>query len=132
MGILTVRLPPPPPPPKRNSTMAECMWIQVTPKRTLTLIIAGLRPRLRSLTVMLIFIGHKNQHIYAYMASDIWKEGNVLFNDTLNTFYLRLYGTIYNIEETHCHNFMGYNFRLLVRDLLHAPSQRQASTHSLC
>ena len=36
--------------------------------------------------------------IYGYMASDIWlthsdrKEGNVLFNDTLNTFDLRLYG----------------------------------------
>ena len=22
----------------------------------------------------------------------LWKEGNVLFNDTLNTFYLQLYG----------------------------------------
>ena len=31
--------------------------------------------------------------IYGYMASDIWKEGRkCLFNDALNTFYLRLYG----------------------------------------
>ena len=26
-----------------------------------------------------------------------WKEGNVLFNDALNTFYLRLYGVTHNI-----------------------------------
>ena len=31
---------------------------------------------------------HSTRFIYGY----IWKEGNVLFNDTLNTFYLRLYG----------------------------------------
>ena len=35
---------------------------------------------------------HSTHFIYGYMASDIWKEGNVLFNDALNTFYLRLYG----------------------------------------
>ena len=42
---------------------------------------------------------HSTHFIYAYMTSDIWlrtiqiaKEGNVLFNDALNTFYLRLYG----------------------------------------
>ena len=36
---------------------------------------------------------YSTHFIYCYMASDIWKkEGNVLFNDTLNTFYLRLYG----------------------------------------
>ena len=30
--------------------------------------------------------------VYGYMTSDIWqrKEGNVLFNNALNTFYLRL------------------------------------------
>ena len=27
------------------------------------------------------------------------KEGNVLFNDTLNTFYLRLYGVRYMIKD---------------------------------
>ena len=47
---------------------------------------------------------HSTRFIYGYMASDIWlrtilivrkereRERNVLFNDTLNTFYLRLYG----------------------------------------
>ena len=27
------------------------------------------------------------------------KEGNVLFNDTLNTFYLRLYGVVYMVKD---------------------------------
>ena len=42
---------------------------------------------------------HSTHFIYGYMASDIWlrtilivRERNVLFNDALNTFYLRLYG----------------------------------------
>ena len=45
------------------------------------------------------------------------RERNVLFNDALNTFYLRLYG-----------------IRHMVKDhLLYAPSHRQDSTyHSLC
>ena len=30
--------------------------------------------------------------VVAYFADDLVKEGNVLFNDTLNTFYLGLYG----------------------------------------
>ena len=43
------------------------------------------------------------------------KEGNVLFNDALNSFYLRLYGVRYMVkhhsarEETCCHH-MGYSF----------------------
>ena len=28
-----------------------------------------------------------------------WKEGNVLFNDTLNTFYLRLYGVKHMVKD---------------------------------
>ena len=28
-----------------------------------------------------------------------WKEGNVLFNDALNTFYLRLYGVRHMVED---------------------------------
>ena len=28
-----------------------------------------------------------------------WKEGNVLFNDALNTFYLRLYGVIHMVKD---------------------------------
>ena len=42
------------------------------------------------------------------------KKGNVSFNDTLNTFYLWLYGRGHMVknmrilrEETHCCNFMG-------------------------
>ena len=68
------------------------------------------------------------------------KKGNVLFNNTLNTFYLRLYGVGHMVqnhsdserEETHCRH-MGYSFRLAARVLLYAPSHRQDSTyHSLC
>ena len=43
---------------------------------------------------------HSTHFIYCYMASDIWKiEGNVLFNDTLNTFYLRLYGVGHMVKD---------------------------------
>ena len=68
------------------------------------------------------------------------KEGNVLFNDVLNTFYLRLYGVRHRVkdhsesarEETRCRH-MGYSFRLTARVLLYAPSHRQDSTyHGLC
>ena len=45
---------------------------------------------------MVYLTTHSTHFIYGYMASDIWykvrKEGNVLFNDARNTFYLRLYG----------------------------------------
>ena len=30
---------------------------------------------------------------------EIWKEGNVLFNDALNTFYLRLYGVRHMVKN---------------------------------
>ena len=67
------------------------------------------------------------------------KEGNVLFNDALNTVYLRLYGVRHMVkdhsdrrEETCCRH-MGYSFRLAARVLLYAPSHRQDNTyHSLC
>ena len=67
------------------------------------------------------------------------KEGNVLFNDALNTFYLRLYGVGHMVkdhsdmrEETYCCH-MGYSFRLTARVLLYALSHRQESTyHGLC
>ena len=47
----------------------------------------------------------------------IRKEGNVLFNDALNTFYLRLYGVTYMVkhhsdterDETRCRH-MDYSF----------------------
>ena len=68
----------------------------------------------------------------------IYKEGNVLFNDALNTDYLRLYGVGHMVkdysvrEETRCRH-MGYSFRLTSRVLLHAPSHKQDSTYNdLC
>ena len=66
------------------------------------------------------------------------KEGNVLFNDALNTFYLRLYGvrwlrTILIVrKETRCRH-IGYSLRLTARVLVYAPSHRQDSTyHGRC
>ena len=35
---------------------------------------------------------HSTHFIYGYMVGKETQEGNVLFNDALNTFYLRLYG----------------------------------------
>ena len=56
------------------------------------------------------------------------KEGNVLFNDALNTFYLRLYGIRHMVKD-HSDSEKG----LTARVLLYAPSHRQDNTyHSLC
>ena len=56
------------------------------------------------------------------------KEGNVLFNKALNTFYLRLYVVSHMVkeplrygEETCCCH-TGYSFRLAARVILYAPS----------
>ena len=54
-------------------------------------------------------------------------EGNALFNDALNTFYLRLYSVGHMvkdhsaIDETLCHH-TGYSFRLAVRVIVYALS----------
>ena len=40
---------------------------------------------------------HSTHFIYGYMASE--REGNVLFNDALNTFYLRLYGVRHMVKD---------------------------------
>ena len=56
------------------------------------------------------------------------KEGNVLFNDVLNTFYLRLYG-IRHMVKYHSDSHMGFSFRLTARFFLYAPSRRQESTY---
>ena len=80
--------------------------------------------------------------MYLWLQRKIRKEGNVVFNDALNTFYLRLYGVTHMVkdhsdsergrEETCCRH-MGYFFRLAARVLLYASSHRQDSTyHSLC
>ena len=69
-----------------------------------------------------------------------WKEGNLLFNDALKTFYLRLYGVRYMVKDhsdsergNPLPHYMGYSFRLAARVLLYAPSRRQNNTyHGLC
>ena len=66
-------------------------------------------------------------------------ERNVLFEDALNTFYLRLYGVRHMVKdilivrkETRCRH-IGYSYRLAARVLLYAPFHRQDSTyHGLC
>ena len=82
--------------------------------------------------------GESSASIYSVHSSftDGRKEGNVLFNDALNTFHLRLYGITHMVkdhsEEARCRH-MGYSFRLAARVLLYASSHRQDNTyHSLC
>ena len=67
------------------------------------------------------------------------KEGNVLFNNALNTFYLQLYGVRHMVkdhsesEKGNPLRHIGYSFRLTARVLLYALSHRQDDTyHSLC
>ena len=61
------------------------------------------------------------------------KEGNVLFNDALNTFYLQLYGVGHMVKD-HSDSERGNPLlQLAAMVLLYAPSHRQDSTyHSLC
>ena len=52
------------------------------------------------------------------------KEGNVLFNDALNTLYLRLYGVGHMVKD-----HMGYSFRLTAMVFyMHHPTDRIAQT----
>ena len=59
-----------------------------------------------------------------------YKEENISFNVTHNTFYLRLYGVGHMVkdhsarEEARCRPFMGYSFRLATRDILYTSSHR--------
>ena len=67
------------------------------------------------------------------------KEGNVLFNDALNTFYLRLYGVRHMVKD-HSDSekenpLMPHRllFPINSKVLLYAPTHRQDSTyHILC
>ena len=67
------------------------------------------------------------------------KEGNVLLNDALNTFYLRLYGVRHMVKD-HSDSEKGNPlpphrllFTINSKVLLYAPSHRQDSTyHGLC
>ena len=55
----------------------------------------------------------------------VWKEGNVLFNNTFNTFYLfkvTRFGHMVKDhsekrEKTHCCHFMCYSFYLAARNI---------------
>ena len=64
------------------------------------------------------------------------KDGNILFNDELNTFYLRLYGVgrmVKDHSDSERGNLHGYSFQLAARVLLYASSHRPDNTyHSLC
>ena len=63
------------------------------------------------------------------------KEGNVLFNGTLNTFYLRLYGVRHMVKDhsdsergPSCHH-MGYSLQLTARVFyMHHPTDGIAHT----
>ena len=63
------------------------------------------------------------------------KEGNFLFNNVLNTFYLQLYGVGHMVKDhsdreklNHCCH-MGYSFRLAARDRLY-PLSTERMTHT--
>ena len=62
------------------------------------------------------------------------KDGNVLFNEALNTFYLRLYCVRHMVKDhSESGRHLGYYFRLTSRVILYAPSHRQDNTyHGLC
>ena len=52
---------------------------------------------------MVYLMTHSTHFINGNMASGIWyrntQKGNVLFNDALNTFYLRLYGVRHMVKD---------------------------------
>ena len=80
-----------------------------------------------------------NKDAFKICARSLEDGRTFLFNDTLNTFYLRLYGVGHMIKdnsdraETRCRHYMDYTFRLAARVLLCASSHREDSTyHSLC
>ena len=65
------------------------------------------------------------------------KEGNVLFNDARNTFYLQLCAVEYMVnddsarEETPCRHYMGYVFRLAARELLYSHHSTDRIAHTM-
>ena len=77
--------------------------------------------------------------IKEFRPSNLRKEGNVLFNDALNTFYLRLYG-VRRMVKDHSDSERGNPlpphgllFLISSKVFLYAPSHRQGSTyHGLC
>ena len=82
-----------------------------------------------SITIKTFFLNQQHKII----------TGQVLFNDALNTFYLRLYGIRHMVkdhsdsERGNPLRLMGYSFRLASRVLLYASSHRQDNTyHGFC
>ena len=82
--------------------------------------------------------GSNKIHIWAFhsaMFTDT--EGNVLFNNALNSFYLQLCGVRHFVKDhsardkTHCHHFMGYSFQLAANNLLYTHSGQHISWPSL-
>ena len=70
--------------------------------------------------------GHSTTELYLVLRR---KEENILFNDALNTFYLRLYGVSRSSrEEIRFHRYMSYSFRLAAKHFLYAPSHREDNT----
>ena len=47
---------------------------------------------------LLKHIGYEQSHLPLTFIK-VMKEGNVLFNNTLNTFYLRLYGVMHMVKD---------------------------------
>ena len=63
------------------------------------------------------------------------REKNVLFNDAIITFYLRLYGVRHMVKDhsdnekgTRCRH-IGYSYRLTARVILYEQPHRQDSTY---
>ena len=71
-------------------------------------------------------IGHIKQHLchqcvrqltktelFLTRSSEVGKEGNVLFNNALNTFYLRLYGVRHMVKD---HSYNYFLFQPMLHD----------------
>ena len=118
-------------------------WVSSPVVNVIRVLLVGCDPVWRSI----LKAKHVSTHfIYGYMASDIWqkttpKERNVLFNDSLNTFYLRLYG-VGHMAKDHSEGRKCFNDSLNRKDhsdnerkpaaailssrvILYAPSHRQ-------
>ena len=99
---------------------------QKTPLNNNSGSLMGVDLRLTVYQVGTLPLGHKDV-LYVQM---------LIFNDTLNTFYLQFYIWLRTIlivrKETRYHH-IGYSYQLTARVLLYAPSHRQDNTyHGLC
>ena len=88
------------------------------------------------LKVFVVFTDQLNGKTSEWMFNDfaIGKERRVLFNDALNTFYLRLYGVGHMVKghsdsESGNPPRHGLLFPIAARDILYAPGYRQYSAY---